>query len=169
MIYVGIRKNEMSRKNSLSSSSVVKHTLSICMAQTTWKYRHHGAMHYIELVLLWFTAGQFIHISQGYLTGAMTTSIAQSLVKAESTPDICLFHGLSRSCLVNMMTSSNGNIFRVTGLLCGEFTGHRWIPRTKANDAELWCFLWSQPETTVEQTMETPVIWDATALIMTSL
>ena len=26
------------------------------------------------------------------------------------------------------MTSSNGNIFRVAGLLCGEFTGHRWIP-----------------------------------------
>ena len=28
----------------------------------------------------------------------------------------------------SMMTSSNGNIFRVTGPLCGEFTGHRWIP-----------------------------------------
>ena len=28
------------------------------------------------------------------------------------------------------MTSSNGNIFRVTGHLCGEFTGHRWIPHT---------------------------------------
>ena len=28
----------------------------------------------------------------------------------------------------NMMTSSNGNIFRVTGHLCGEFTGPRWIP-----------------------------------------
>ena len=27
-----------------------------------------------------------------------------------------------------MMTSSNGNIFRVTGHLCGEFTGPRWIP-----------------------------------------
>ena len=26
-----------------------------------------------------------------------------------------------------MMTSSNGNIFRITGLLCGEFTGHWWI------------------------------------------
>ena len=39
-----------------------------------------------------------------------------------------------------MMTSSNGNIFRVTGHLCGEFTGPRWIPRTKASDAELWCF-----------------------------
>ena len=46
---------------------------------------------------------------------------------------------------VVMMTSSNGNIFRVTGPLCGEFTGHRWIPRTKASDAELWCFLWSAP------------------------
>ena len=45
-----------------------------------------------------------------------------------------------------MMTSSNGNIFRVTGPLCGEFTGHRWIPRTKASNAELWCFLWSAPE-----------------------
>ena len=39
---------------------------------------------------------------------------------------------------VVMITSSNGNIFRVTGHLCGEFTGRRWIPRTKASDAELW-------------------------------
>ena len=30
-----------------------------------------------------------------------------------------------------MMTSSNGNIFRVTGSLCGEFTGRRWIPPHK--------------------------------------
>ena len=36
-----------------------------------------------------------------------------------------------------MMTSLNGNIFRVTGSLCGELTGHRWIPLTKASDAEL--------------------------------
>ena len=40
-----------------------------------------------------------------------------------------------------MMTSSNGNFFRVTSYLCGEFTDHRWIPRTKASDAEFWCFL----------------------------
>ena len=46
----------------------------------------------------------------------------------------------------HMMTSWNGNILRVTGHLCGEFTGPRWIPRTKANDAELWCFLWSAPK-----------------------
>ena len=67
-----------------------------------------------------------------------------------------------------MMTSSNGNIFRVTGPLCGEFTGHRWISLTTASDAELWCFLWSAPEQTIEQTLETPVIWDVSALIMTS-
>ena len=45
-----------------------------------------------------------------------------------------------------MMTSSNGNIFRVTGHLCGEFTGPRWIPHTKTSDTELWCLLWSAPE-----------------------
>ena len=39
-----------------------------------------------------------------------------------------------------MVTSSNRNFFRVTGPLCGEFTGDRWIPRTKASDAKLWCF-----------------------------
>ena len=67
------------------------------------------------------------------------------------------------------MTSPNGNIFGVTGLLCGEFTDHRWIPLTKASNAEFWCFLWSAPDSIVERTMETPVIWDAIALMMTSL
>ena len=38
------------------------------------------------------------------------------------------------------MTSSNGNILRVTDPLCGEFTGRRWIPLTKVSDAVLWCF-----------------------------
>ena len=45
----------------------------------------------------------------------------------------------------------------------------RWPAHTKASDAELWCFLWSAPEPTLEQTMETPVIWDAIVRIMTSL
>ena len=68
-----------------------------------------------------------------------------------------------------MMTSSNGNIFRVTGLCEGESTGHRWIPLAKGSDAELWCFHWSAPEKMVEQTIEMLVIWDTIALIMTSL
>ena len=47
---------------------------------------------------------------------------------------------------IYIMTSSNGNIFRVTGHLCGEFTGPRWIPLTKPNDADLWCLRWSASE-----------------------
>ena len=42
-----------------------------------------------------------------------------------------------------VITAPNGTIFRVTGPLCGEFTGHQWIPLTNASDAELWCCLWS--------------------------
>ena len=44
---------------------------------------------------------------------------------------------------VLMMTSS---ISRVIGPLCGEFTGRRWIPLTKASNTELRCFLWFAPE-----------------------
>ena len=39
-----------------------------------------------------------------------------------------------------MMTSSNGNIFLVTGHLCGEVTGPRWIPHTKTSDADFDVF-----------------------------
>ena len=56
------------------------------------------------------------------------------------------FSGLSliwSERIQSLMTSSNGNIFHVTGPSCGDFTGHRWIPITKASDAEFWCFLWS--------------------------
>ena len=35
-----------------------------------------------------------------------------------------------------MMTSSNGNLFGVTGPLCGKFSGHLWISLTKASDTE---------------------------------
>ena len=60
-------------------------------------------------------------------------------------------------------------IFHITGPLSGEYTSHWWIPLQKASDAELWCFLWSAPEQTVEQTIETPVIWDTIMLIIASL
>ena len=42
--------------------------------------------------------------------------------------------------IATMMTSSNGNIFRVTGPLWGEFTGDRCIPFAKASDAALHVF-----------------------------
>ena len=86
------------------------------------------------------------------------------------------FHGYPFACVAYflghwkpMMTSSNGNIFRVTGPLCGESISHRWIPLTKTSDAELWCLIWSASEQTVKQTIETQVTWNAIASIMTSL
>ena len=46
---------------------------------------------------------------------------------------------------------------------------HRWIPLTKASDAEFWCFLRCGPKQTAEQTVEMSVMWDAILLIVTSL
>ena len=69
----------------------------------------------------------------------------------------------------SMMTWSNRNIFRVTGLLWWESAGRRWIPLTKTSDADLWCFLWFVPEQTAGKTIETLGIQYTIALIMTSL
>ena len=46
----------------------------------------------------------------------------------------------SKLAVILMMTSSNENIFRVTGPLWGESTGHRWIPLAMASDAEFDVF-----------------------------
>ena len=37
---------------------------------------------------------------------------------------------------ISMMTLSNGSFFRLAGPVWGESTRHRWIPLTKASDAE---------------------------------
>ena len=55
------------------------------------------------------------------------------------------------SCRCDMMTSSNGKFFRFTGPLLGGITN--------ANDAKLWCFLWSAPEQTAEQTAKSRRRW----------
>ena len=45
-----------------------------------------------------------------------------------------IYHALTQiNNLSLMMTSSNGNIFRVTGPWLGKSTGYRWIPLTKAS------------------------------------
>ena len=51
-------------------------------------------------------------------------NITRSSQHSKST----LNSNLSNSQLLCMMTSLNGNIFRVTGPLLRESTGHRWIP-----------------------------------------
>ena len=62
----------------------------------------------------------------------------------DGTPSVT--GGFPSERVTKLMTSSNGNIFHVTGHLCGEFTGRRLISLAKASDAAFWCFLWSAPE-----------------------
>ena len=100
-----------------------------------------------QLDLLFFSIIQawindYIHVKQWYVITYPCPSFNIGLVK----PSLRNNYTPQKY----MMTSSNGNIFRVTGHLCGKFTGHRWISHTKASDAELWCLLWSEPEWTVE-------------------
>ena len=72
--------------------------------------------------------------------------------------DVIIFYGnalgvawesntpVSMPLSIAIMTSSNGNLFRVTDPLWGESTGHWWIPLPKASDALLRYFLWSVRE-----------------------
>ena len=87
---------------------------------------------------------QFAVIYQGWYGTAI---VIPAMVARWHAPLDC--YTSTHVCYLCMVTLSNGNIFRVTGPLCGEFTGHRLIPLTKASDAELWCFLWSAPKQTV--------------------
>ena len=92
----------------------------------------------------------------GYVAGCVGKHVAnKSFLRYSPRP----FH---------VMTSPNENTFRVTDPW-GKSTGHRWILLTQASDGELWIFLWSAPEQTVKQAIETPATSDAIALISTSL
>ena len=98
------------------------------------------------------------HIFQGMISttnvwfGGLEQDCGNSLLMHRSYQSLALSHRLDYFKMIRhgnglyMMTSWNGNIFRVTGLSCGDFIGHRWFPLTKASDAEIWCFLWSAPE-----------------------
>ena len=73
------------------------------------------------------------------------------------------------ACVRNMKLTNRYTFRVITSPLWGESTGHRWIRLTKTSDTKFWSFLWSAPEQMVKQTIETPVIWDAIAPIMTLL
>ena len=108
-----------------SSMCNIFHETCTCMLGVSFRWAHHCIYQYYSVLFQWRWDNRMKMVKiEG---GAHTTENA-----------------------ITMMTSSNGNIFRVTGHLCGEFTSPRWIPRTKASDAELWCLLWSAPELTLE-------------------
>ena len=66
-------------------------------------------------------------------------------VAAKKIPPLSLKY--KHGCLTSSWWHHQMETFSaLLGHLCREFTGHRWIPLTKASDKELWCFLWSVPE-----------------------
>ena len=107
------------------------------------RYKGHDRHVYINIVM------QYI-IWDGACQCCMTVHDALQWVWPEPTRFAqCLVVGFSMIIirwLECMMTSSNGNIYRVTGPLCEEFTGHWWIPLTEVSDAGIWYFLWSATE-----------------------
>ena len=67
-----------------------------------------------------------------------STALSMRNIRLYTLPlkvEICFIYSVNRTSQVianiYMMMSSNGNIFCVTGPLCGEFTGHWWIPPPK--------------------------------------
>ena len=91
-------------------------------------------------IALWVAEQGYVHLSCGLFTNLHIRHI-QDKILSVTRHLICKKSRYENKNESIMMTSSNENIFRVTGHLCGEFIGHWWIPRAKANDAKLWCFL----------------------------
>ena len=119
-----------------------------------------NVVHVTEAVLSWYVQHLSRNDSQKmkYITIGGTFSwfcivTKNTLVKLSPVLVYLIVFSSGVTLSVNTMSSSNGNICRVTGPLGGGSTGHRWIPLKKASDAELWCFLWFAPEQMVEQTV----------------
>ena len=108
--------------------------------------RRHRTHYDVTVMLFLFRQCRWLRSSIWWPPRSVSTATFDINTVPSSPHRMCLASERKQKVRLFMMTSSNGNIFRVTGHLCGEFTCHRWIPRTKARDAELWCFLWSVPE-----------------------
>ena len=113
--------------------------------------------HGSRLWSLWLVNGRFYPYPSG-LVHVQWSIASEATLKNRGKLTTCILwehnhkkHTKTKQCVCSMGYTLHddvikGDIFRVTGHLCGEFTGPRWIPRTKASDAELWCFLWSASE-----------------------
>ena len=104
--------------------------------------------------VLYMNTAYFGHYSESITIYRNKSERPKPIKLVPPQPYLFMAHNLTTlsTAVLTMMTSSNGKIFRVTGLLWGESL-------TKASDADLWCFLWCEQE--AEQTIEMPVILDA--------
>ena len=98
---------------------------------------------------------QFQHVSPG-IHKKESTKLSKLGYKGNKYIDRCtginvpMFCAFVKAKIADIYHVLHDDVMVVTGHLCGEFTGPRWITRTKASVAELWCFLSSVSEQTVE-------------------
>ena len=108
-------------------------------SSNTWNRLHHWALHAKLL------SGKCQkHPWWQFYIGAGNGLVPSGIIRDNVYPDLCplmapywrkiygdsSLHPCHHPILQIMMTSSNGNIFLVAGLLSREFTGHRWNPLT---------------------------------------
>ena len=118
----------------------------ILQTKFAYTFREWKALYLIHISLMFVAGWPVDKIVKTGSANVLAAKKRQAITSINVEQD-ARHQGVTRPQLWHTMnTSSNGNIFRVTGHLCGEFTGSRWIPHTKASDTELWCFLWSAPE-----------------------
>ena len=127
----------------VTNSSQIKRPALRKAVAVRWRYDDplwwHGIRlkykkHHITYGIFWGQSigDRWIHVTKGQQCGKRSHAMAPSCICSLS-PDF--IHQL----ILGACWPPNGNIFRFIGPLTGETTRHRWIPLTKANDAErLW-------------------------------
>ena len=82
----------------------------------------HFSSSYTSLVVAIFTSPLILNLN------LETNSVIPGLTTRDSEHYLWSLFGKLSHAMISMMTSSNGNIFRVIGHLCGEFTGPGEFP-----------------------------------------
>ena len=88
---------------------------------TAWSHHYCGSCCCLRTLL--------VHLNISLVYHLQTESEA---FNSDNSSTRTIILGDQEGSLFTMMTSSKEIIFRVTDPLCGEFTGPRWIPVTKA-------------------------------------
>ena len=105
----------------------------------TWRSEEYNGRTLMSTIFVWFikTVRTLSHESKPLNNNPYPCFVLTPLPHATS-------HGISRNVSIHDDVIKWKHFPRCWPFV-GEFTGHRWIPRTKASDVELWCFLWSAP------------------------
>ena len=116
----------------------------------------------VSFLVLCFESAMSVHISS-----YTSHEVDINRIAAQVTPNAAVSATITFG---HMMMSSNGNIFSVTGPLCGEFTGPGEFPTQRPVTRSFVVFFDLRLDKRLsEQPWSRLVIWDAIVLIMTSM